>query len=693
MTTVSSTLKLFDSMTRPMKSITQGMNIMINTMRQLESVTSQNVNVDKALLAAQQRIAQAEAEINRQIDQSKNSQDRFNQSIRQGESAFKSMGFSIIALNQGLELARKGWDFISQGMGLADEVLGANTRLSLINDGLRTQAQLQQQVLDTANETRASYLATSDLVSKLGMFTEGVFKDNDQMLAFAERFNKLLVAGGANTVSREIAILQMSQALGSGRLQGDELRSISEAAPLLLKTLSEGMGVARGQLKQLGADGKLTADVIVKAFEKQSGEIDKMFNQMPMTFGGAMTVLKNSLLTWVGTLNQADGPLRNITAQVEKLTAYIQSDSGQNLLNGLASGISTAVSWLVYMATLIAQIYDFMSNNWPTIEPIVWGIVAAFTAWLVATKLAAGGQFLASVWTGILTAAIFAQTLVTQGLTAAWRGLNAAQKANIFIFLVTLIVGLIVWLVKLWQTNDQFAAALIRGWNNILNFFDQIPIFFQIVGNGIVNGFQWAKVESLKLMEGLVNGSIDRINKLINKLNKIKGVHLDTIDDVEFSASAAAEAEAIKQAGKEEVKEMKKEAAENAAKREQKVLDMLSSREEKRKKDEDKLKETLAAPYSGVSMFSPGEGANNINKVNEVGKINSTVDISSEDLKMMRELAEMKNIQNFVTLQPNFSFGDTHVRQDGRSVDEIIANIGERLNETIASSAQGVYVL
>ncbi|MBB6670283.1 tape measure protein [Cohnella nanjingensis] len=685
MATVSSTLKLFDSMTGPLKSITQGMNIMISTMRQMESVTSKNVNVDKALLAAQQRIAQAETEINRQINQSKNSQDRFNESVKRGETNLRSAGAAVIVINQGIELLKRGWDSLSGFMKMADEVLATNSRLSLVNDGLRTQEKFQQQVLDVANETRASYMATADLITKIGAGTQGVFKNDDQMLRFAEQFNKTLVLSGTSAWEAENAILQMSQALGSGVLQGDELRSLSETAPALMRILADGLGVARGELKKMGADGKLTSDKIVKAFANQSDQINKMYSQMPMTFGQSMTILKNSFFEWLGALNRADGPLKNITTQVQALTAYLQSSNGQALFNGLASGVAIAVSWLVQLATLASQIYVFIADNWPTIGPIVWGVVAALVAWGVATRVAAAGELLATIRTGILTAAVFAQMLATQGLRAAWTGLNATMKANIFILLISLIAGLIVYLVRLWQTNDQFAAGMMRAWNTILNFFDQVPIFFQKIGNGIVDGFQWAKVTSLKIMEELVNGTIDHLNSLIDTLNKIPGVSLDAVDHVELTAKAAAEAEAIRQAGEDKIERMKAAAADKAAEREKKVLDLLDSRASKRAaKEADKQS---ASNFSGTSLFSPN---GNINKVNEVGKIKNKVDISSEDLKTMRELAEMKNIQNFVTLQPSFSFGDTHVKQES-DINTIIDRVTVAMEEHVGASVRGDY--
>jgi NADH dehydrogenase/NADH:ubiquinone oxidoreductase subunit G len=189
---------------------------------------------------------------------------------------------------------------------------------------------------------------------------------------------------------------------------------------------------------------------------------------------------------------------------------------------------------------------------------------------------------------------------------------------------------------------------------------------------------------------------IEGINWLIEKLNKIPGVQLDAIGHVEFSASAAAEAESIRQAGENVIADMEAGAAAKAAKREQNVLDMLDERAAKRAAKESNIanEQENQIDYSkfgaGIDPNVDGKDAD-IGKVKQVDKIKGTVDISSEDLKMMRELAEMKNIQNFVTLQPSINFGDTHVRGES-DINTIVARITDKLQDDIASSVDSVYV-
>ncbi|MNU85102.1 hypothetical protein D3C71_748400 [compost metagenome] len=670
MATVSSTLKMFDAMTGPLKNITNSMNIMISAMQRMQSATNSNANIDRSLVAAKQQITAAEAEINRQIQNAQRSQDNFNNSVKKSRSSVDSLGLSVIAVNQGLELMQKGWGVLNRTMNLSDEMQSANARLALINDGTKTQLGLQLQVLDVANRTRAKYADTASFVTKLGAGTQGVFKNNDQLLKFAERFNKTLVISGTTAVEASNAILQMGQALGSGVLQGDELRSLSEAAPVMMRVLSDGLGVARGQLKKLGADGELTADKIVEAFAKQSAQIDAMFQGIPMTFGGAMTVLDNTFKTWFATLGTADGPLTNITNQVLLLNAYLQSPEGQNFFNGIASGIATAIGWLMQFVQFLGSVHAYFTENWSIIGPLIWGITAAFIGLMAATKGAAMAQSL----------------------------FNAIMNMNPILRIILLVSSLILFFYKLWETNDQFAAAFMRGWNKILNFFDQVPIFFTRVGYGIADAFDWARVTVLKLVENMANGVIDTINSLINALNSITGASISTVDRVEFAASAAVEAEARKQARNADISSMEKVASNKAAEREAKVQKMLNDRASKRATDTAKKVKINAGPVgSKYSLFDPNSPSvsddkkkKTIDKVNKVGKIEDKVDISSEDLKVMRELAEMKTIQNFVTLTPTVHMNTGDINS-GDDVDTIMSKIAKTITEEIASGAAGVY--
>jgi hypothetical protein len=295
-----------------------------------------------------------------------------------------------------------------------------------------------------------------------------------------------------------------------------------------------------------------------------------------------------------------------------------------------------------------------------------------------------------------MTAAVFLQTAATGGLALAWRGLNAAMKANLFIAIITVVVAVIAWLWKLYQTNDTFAAGWQRTWNGLFNFFDQVPIFFARIGYAIADAFGWAKTKSLIFMEDLANGAVDRINDLINTLNKLPFVELATISHIELAAGKAAEEEAAKQQRAANLAAMENNAATKAKEREAKVQKMLDDRASKREAEAAAAAKNADGTGMETGLGFAADGGtgtptvDKLKKVDKVGKVEKPIDISKEDLKIMRDVAEMKNIQNFVTLTPTIQMKTGPVTNQA-NVDSIVSKITQKLNEEIASTAKGLY--
>lgn len=672
MPTISSTIKMLDGMTGPIKAITTSMNLMIRTFEQMQDVTERNQSVSRMLTAAKEQISSAEAEIMRQIEQSEKAQKKFNHAVNQGKSNTDGLLRSV----KNVAAAYLSFQSVKAIANITDEYVNTYARLDMINDGLQTTAKLQEKIFAAADRARGTYSNMADAVARMGLLASDAFKGTEEIVAFTELMQKVFKISGTDIVGQQAAMYQLSQAMASGRLQGDEYVTIMENATFLAEKIAEALGVTKGELKKMSSEGKITSGVIKYAMFSAADEINERFESMPVTFGDVINRMKNYAL-------QEFGPA------LQYINNMLNDPKMERSMQGVGKAISAAAVAAVWLLDVVGKTANFISTNWSMIEPIVWGIATAFGAWLLVTRLQAITQGLLAVKTAVMTAAMIGQIAATQGLAAAWRMLNAAQKANIFVFLISAIIALVLWIVNLWKTNDQFAAALMRAWNAILNFFDQVLIFFVKVGMGIINAFQWAKVESLKLMEDLINGVIDGVNWLIEKLNRIPGVSIDAIGQVEFAAKAAAEAEAIRQAGEEMIALMETEAARKAAEREQKVLDFLENRAAKRAQKE--AEQAAKQGYEGYD-FSQWQRKPDIGKVDEVGKISDTVDISSEDLKMMRELAEMKSIQNFVSLRPSVRVQTGPISKEV-DVETVIARIEEALTEQIASSAKGVFRL
>ena len=610
MATITSSLKLQDRFTRVMRAA------YASTTKVIDAMERANATADKADLG------RAYSEARRAIDAAEKELDQFEQGMKETDQQAEktSRGISgwqkaIIVANQGLQLAQRLWSGLTSKMDTSDAIMSVNARLGLINDGLRTQRELQDAVRQAANASRGEYNATASLVSKVSQAE--LFATNDGAIKFAELLNKTMVISGATASEQQSAIMQLSQALASGVLQGDELRSLRENAPMLMKYLADGLGVSQGELKTLGAEGELTAAKIADAIMSMSDQIDADFTQMPMTFGQATTLIGNKIGTLWERLQQPGQAVDRIISKVMELVAWLNTDHGTAFLDSIASGVTAIVGGLMWLLQGAADVYNFVSANWATIEPIITGIVAAVVVWTVVQK-----------------------------------ALNIAMMANPFVLIAMAIIAaiavLISLLMRLWKTNAEFREAVIRIWNGVLGFFDQVPIFFTRVGFGIANAFDDAKVKVLTIVDTMVNGVISAINWLIEQLNKIPGVSIGAISEVGFAAAAQAEAEANRQRRDAELQGMVDKANEKAAAREAKLQEDIASWAA----DAESKSVTDSGIYdSGDYSTSTGTGASGGSSGGSGSSAaEKQIDLMEQQLKYLRDIAEQEVLSGFEAL-------------------------------------------
>lgn len=616
----------------------------------------------------------------------------------------------VDAVKQAIEMGKNIQKQIQPAMTYSDNYINSFAQLDLINDKLQTTEQLQEKIFASAERAGSSYYDMAKAVSQIGMAGEDAFKSNDEMIAFTELVRKSVLMSGGGAKEQQATIQVLSQGMGMGKLQGDDFKTIMTNAPLMAKAISEATGKSMVDLKKMTAEGSLTADILKSSMFVTADSINQKFDSLPTTFGDITTEIKNSML-------ESFGPV------AMQISGMLNGKGVEAFVGGLGNALSFTAGILEDLLIDVGNLGEFFYQNWTTIEPLVLGIVSAFTLWKLSSYAVALAQVINAFATGSGTIAIFAQTLAVSGLTAAWGTLNTAMKANVIFLIVALVVGLIVAIINLWNTNDSFAAGFMRMWNGLLNFFDQIPIFFTRVGLSIVNGFMWVKLKSKEIMNDLINGVIDGINKMITGIKELPGIgklldnlEIGLIDHVDLVSDAATLAEGTELLGNAMLKQLEENAAQKAAEREQSVQNMLNDRASKRAQeeaekqakkakepkypyeppgstDDDSKKYPKNPPASNAATdyaASMPNSLSNINKVNEVGAINDTVEVSGEDLATMRELAEMKNIQNFVQMTPSVNVQTGDIRQES-DINTIVARIEQVLTEQIVSSAQGVY--
>ena len=569
---------------------------------------------------------------------------------------------------------------LKSAMAFSDNYMNSLARINAVNDGTQSNEELQKKILAAANRSRGRYFEMTEHVAKLGLTAPQAFSSNDEMIAFAELSQKAFRLGGAGAAEQQAGMEQLIRAMGSGGLQGDEFKTILNTAPALADAIAKFTGKSMNDLMAMSAEGAITADIIKGALFTAADDINDKFGGLPMSFGDLWNQISNNAIASFGPV-------------IERVSQFLNSDDGQRLVAGISQAISVAAAMIGSLLDGIAAIASFVTDNWSKIEPIliavgtIWlGIIIAQLWAMVPPLVAQAAAWLAINWPILLMVALIGLIIL-----AFVRFGKTAEQIVGFIFGAIAWLGAVIWNVIVGVINAiiQFLwARFVEPFIGIIEWF--INAFyggFDNFGDAVKNLFgqiiSWAlsivKVFS-KLIDSIFGSQItDALQQMQDEVTSWgKNENAITINKDAPTIGERIEYDEAWDAGKQAGTNLVN-SVQNAMKGFN-LDEMLNFGEEK------ELGDDFPVPGDSTSTI------NKINKVNEVGRINDTVDISSEDLKMMRELAEMNAIQNFVSLTPTVNVQTGDIR-NGYDVDTIISRIEQSLTEQIASSAQGVYGL
>lgn len=318
----------------------------------------------------------------------------FNSELKQSQDLIRNLGYRddnpignvfsramnpLTELVAGVYLLKSAIDEVGRLTTLGDNLMLNQARLNIVNDGLRTQEELSKAIYESAQRSRADYLATSRVIGRMGILAGQAFNNNDELIAFTELVNKAFLVGGSTQQEQRAAMYQLTQAMASGRLQGDEMRTIRESAPLLKKAIQNYMGLDDAAFKEAQKNGEITAEVIKNAVFASSDEIRNKFNEIPITFSQAMTMAGNSLLT-----NMEDiftGISTNGVSMIQTLV------SNFDILAGIL-GYIAGVSLVILIRNLVAALpaaaalaLSFIAMNWQVLL-LVAAVMALFKLFL-----------------------------------------------------------------------------------------------------------------------------------------------------------------------------------------------------------------------------------------------------------------------------------------------------------------------
>ena len=651
-----------------------------------------------------------------------------------------SFGEKLVILNQGLELLKKGAAAVGKAFDYVDNLTQMKARLNLVNDGLQTTAELQNMIYRAANDSRGSYEAMANSVAKLGLLAGDAFISNKEIVGFTDLLNKAFTVSGAGEQEKSSAMYQLTQAMSSGKLQGDEFRSIMENAPMLADAIAKYIGKSKGELKELAAEGAITSDIIKAALFQAGDDINAKFAEMPMTFGQAATSIRN---TWDYSMQQVadkiNDALNNSAVQtaiqniqnvimvlgavigntvsfileaIGWVTAWIEAN--QPIVIGALAGIAFYIGVVTVeaLAAAIPKIYEYavawLAAHWQMLAII--GVVGLVIGVLVTLK--APLSIIVAV-VGLLVVALAAWKI------AQW-AVNGAMYACPLVWIIALVVGLIVaifafmqWMAKATGLANSGLGMIAGGVNVVIQFFKNLGLEVANIALGIWNalgacadniGIAFKNViSSIKSwFYGLLETVMNVIKGIAETLNKLPFVDIDVsglTSKAKEYANKKAEAEGAKEEFKSVTDEFNKGMNTFEAFADGWVSDAFNQGAAWGDAVQSKIEGMLGSfdPNSLMNQTTQGmdmQGFDMSDMINAAGNLpvsieqdktgNKEEDISDEDLKMLKDIANRDYMLNYKHITPNvnINFGDVRETADVNAIrDELQTMMENELSE------------
>lgn len=646
MATIQTAIRLTDMMTSPMMNITQALNMTISAFESVESSANGAIS-GMDFDGVREKINSANIELNETIEnirRNEEAQDKFNESMNNGTKAAGGLERKILGA-VGAYASLKG---IEKLMNLSDTMTQTEARLSMIVDDGGSVEELEEMIFASAQRSRASYIQTADVVAKLGQRAGDAFSSNAETIQFAENLNKQFIIAGASQQEMASASLQLTQALGSGVLRGEELNAVFESAPNVIQTIADFLDVPIGSIREMAAEGQITADIVKNAMLLATDDINAQFEQMPMTFAQVGTIIGNTFLQTFDPIIQTVGK---------------------------------AAQW----------IYD----NWSTIEPVFWGLAAAV---------------------GVYTAATLIHNAVTWLSVAANRALITTLLANPIMW-IALAVGILIGMIYKWVQSvggleiawkiamngiltawDWVKIGFFTGIYWVLDLWDKLKLGIMTASVGIQNFMGDMKTNVLMILQNMVNGAIGIINDFINLLNKIPGVSIDAVQGVTFGTTAQLENEAAKSARESDLNDYRSQIEAGMLERDATLNQMKAdARSATASRQAEIAQMQVEANLSKVNANIPGFDPEQLgmtlgNISDNTDSMSSSMEMTGEELKYIRDLAERDTVNRFTTAELHFNMGGvTNNVNNNTDLDGVVTYIEEHVSEALESVAEGVH--
>lgn len=668
----------------------------------------QNMDVSAAN-AAYNQLSSTVANTERYIRDNADAQGNLNEQIQAGVQQSNELVNTV----KRLAAAYLSIQTLSSVIGVSDELVSTTARLDQMNDGLQTTDELLKMVYISAQDARGSFGDMAAVVAKFGNNAKDAFSSSQEVVAFANLIQKQMTIAGASTQEASNAMLQLSQALGSGVLRGDELNSIFEQAPNLIQSIADYLDVPIGKIREMAQEGELTADIVKAAIFASADDINAKFEQMPMTWGQVWTSFQNSaLMAFQPVLNKI-----NELANNDQFQAFVESAIGL---------IAELAVYVLEFFNTLASIGGFISENWSIIAPIVYGVIAALTAYAVISGVVAAVNGIMATSAAVHAAAEAMQAGVTFTATAAQYGLNAALMACPLTWIILLIIALIAVIfavcsaiAKMTGVANSGFGVICGGVNVVIQFFKNLGLTVANIALGIGNAiaalgsnmmtaFHNAICSIQAWFYNLLSTALSVIEGICAALNKLPFVEFDysgITNAADDYAAKAAEAEGSKQDytsigdafndGMSTFDTFQDGWASDAfnagASWGDGVADSVSNMFSGGGAGDIDLTGGIDPSFLDSSNFAQNAGNGIADTADNTGKIADSVDISSENLKYLRDIAETEAINRFTTAEIQVTMNNNNNVSSDTDIDGMVDSLSAGVLEAMEQAAEGVH--
>lgn len=650
MSSIGTSIELYDKVSATLNRIQSNLESTTRAFQNIDNASNKCFSktqiqaISSEILTYEQHIERVENQLrkaNHQINQMKVGTEQVKNEANNLGSSFGSV-FSMFG-------AYMGFQGLQQLVSLSDAMGQADAKLGLITEDSREQAEMQDRIFEAAQRSRGSYMAMADNVAKLGQRAGDAFNSNDEILQFSENLTKMFVIAGASTAEMNSASLQLTQALGSGVLRGEELNAVFESAPNVIQTIADYMDVPKGKIREMASEGQITSEIVKNAMLSATTDINKQFESMPMTWGQIWTMTTNELLR----LSQ---PLLNFISMLAQ---------HWNTLKPIA--IALALSVVVYAGSLVtakvATLATAAATNISTIAqmgfnaalsacPITWiiiGIIAIITVIYMLAQAYADTTDATETAFGIITGC------VASGIAFIWNIIVACVNGflQLLYSMVDPILSVVEWILNVLNGGfDSFGAGVANLIGRIISWFLNLGIVVTKIIDAIF-GTDWTA--------GL-NEVKDALSTFGENKNAVKLDRTFTgIQRVEYGNAYNAGV-----------------------------------------KWGDSVTDKVNTVFGNKPSTPKNLGTKEATKVNEVANntantaagvnaLKDSVDISNEQLQHMRDIAEQEVINRYTTAEIKVDMTNNNNISKDIDIDDFISRVADGVNEAMKISAEGVH--